>query len=434
MMNKHNLYKNQYRNAKLKLKEDWTDWLPSKETLNKWVDIAQTGIDIASIPASFVPGLNLAVSGVQAASAGLDLAQGQGEDAAWRGGAAALGLIPGAGGVATGAKTAKGAVTVAKTAKAVDAAVDMANATKSAKAATVAVDAAKAADSAADAVKAATRTGDVLTAQQASKAIGQAKKVENTATQISNATRNTTTIPNPISQSGRQLAKNYADKLPGKGLATRTAEPSKDLSTIVRPQTGTGLSTVTKIGTGLVKGSQTVISKTAGTGLVKGGQVATPRPIQTPTPKVLPLPQGPGGTTTITTPIIINRNDGEKEKPKEELKADRLLTDVQLSRLLGLDPGEVTGYEKSQVNLQKGRGGEQFLPTFYMTPSQMANIRRSTQSQRAAVPTYESFDGDMHDSLLKHKVKIAVNQYLKSKQGEDLNNHLNDVRKTLKTE
>ncbi len=420
-MNKHNLYKNQYRNAKLKLKEDWTDWLPSKETLNKWVDIAQTGIDIASIPASFVPGLNLAVSGVQAASAGLDLAQGQGEDAAWRGGAAALGLIPGAGGVATGAKTAKGAVTAAKTAKAVDAAVDMANATKSAKAATVAVDAAKAADSAADAVKAATRTGDVLTAQQASKAIGQAKKVENTATQISNATRNTTTIPNPISQSGRQLAKNYADKLPGKGLATRTAEPSKDLSTIVRPQTGTGLSTVTKIGTGLVK----------------GGQVATPRPIRTPTPstKPLPLPQGPGGTTTITTPIIINRNDGEKEpKPPEQIKADRLLTDVQLSRLLGLDPGEVTGYEKSQVNLQRGRAGEQFLPTFYMTPSQMANIRRSTQSQRAAVPTYESFDGDMHDSLLKHKVKIAVNQYLKSKQGEDLNNHLNDVRKTLKTE
>lgn len=142
---------------------------------------------------------------------------------------------------------------------------------------------------------------------------------------------------------------------------------------------------------------------------------------------------GSGGTTTTATNTLPPVGGSGESKP-ETVKGDRVLTDVALSRLLQMDPGEVTGYEKSQVNLHKGRAGEQFLPTFYMTPSQIANLRRSTQAQRAAIPTYESYDGEMNNSILKNKVKFAVNQYLRSKHGQELNDHLNDVRKTLKTE
>lgn len=49
----------------------------------------------------FVPGLNVVASGLGALSAGVDAAQGQYGDAAFRGGMAALGLVPGLGSAGT---------------------------------------------------------------------------------------------------------------------------------------------------------------------------------------------------------------------------------------------------------------------------------------------------------------------------------------------
>lgn len=92
------------------------------------IDTIQTGADFLSMGLSFVPGLNFVGSAIDAISAGVDLAQGQYGDAALRGGAAALGLIPGGGAVAKiGAKAIKGATTIGRSARATKSAASAVN-------------------------------------------------------------------------------------------------------------------------------------------------------------------------------------------------------------------------------------------------------------------------------------------------------------------
>lgn len=401
-MNKHNLYKNQYRNAKLKLKlkEDWT--------VSDWIDAAQFGVDLASIPLSVVPGANTVLQGI---NAGVDLAQGQYVDASIRGGLAALGLLPGASGVGAGVKTAA----TAKAAAQAGAKAAIPEAGAVANLGHAATTAAKTADAAADTAKfSASLTQRGRLAKAGAEPIPNPRQIPGAeARPVSTGVRGVErTVPS--SRVAPPPRTPQTPPRPRPSIPPRTPQtPAPAVPPSATPKPGIGSQTI-----------QTL--KNSKTGLAIGaGAAATTYALN----RYGQSSGKPPGTSTGTPGI-----PPKDEIPPEQIKGDRILTDVHLSRLIGLDPGEVTRYEKSQVNLQKGRAGEQFLPTFYMTPSQMANIRISTQAQRAAVPTYESFNGDMHDSLLKHKVKIAVNQYLKSKQGEDLNNHLNDVRKTLKTE
>lgn len=103
-MNKTALYKNQYKLSSTKLNEKATNV----------IDLIQLGGDVASLGLSFVPGGNVVGAGIDALSAGIDLAQGQKGEAAFRGGAAAIGLIPGAGAAAKLAKAAEAGKGVAK--------------------------------------------------------------------------------------------------------------------------------------------------------------------------------------------------------------------------------------------------------------------------------------------------------------------------------
>jgi hypothetical protein len=62
-------------------------------------------------------------------------------------------------------------------------------------------------------------------------------------------------------------------------------------------------------------------------------------------------------------------------------------------------------------------------------PSEIAmGYRRSTQAQRAGLP--ESTDRSVSDKELYKRIKSAVGNYLNSKEGQELNNHLTKIRKT----
>jgi hypothetical protein len=106
-------------------KRTYLAWLQStqapqqNEGLKKAIDMVQTAGDVLSFGASFVPGGNLVGSAIDTVSAGVDLAQGDYVDSAFRGGAAAAGLIPGGGAIAKTAQAVK-AAKAAKAAKAVE--------------------------------------------------------------------------------------------------------------------------------------------------------------------------------------------------------------------------------------------------------------------------------------------------------------------------
>ena len=77
------------------------------------IDKVQGVADIVSTGLSFIPGLNLVGSAIDAVSAGVDTAQGQYGDAAMRAGSAAAGVVPGGGAAVKGGRLlakAKGAV------------------------------------------------------------------------------------------------------------------------------------------------------------------------------------------------------------------------------------------------------------------------------------------------------------------------------------
>jgi hypothetical protein len=113
-------------------KRTYLAWLQStqapqqNEGLKKAIDMVQTAGDVLSFGASFVPGGNFVGSAIDTVSAGVDLAQGDYVDSAFRGGAAAAGLIPGGGAIA---KTTQ-AVKAAKAAKAVETGVNVAKTVK----------------------------------------------------------------------------------------------------------------------------------------------------------------------------------------------------------------------------------------------------------------------------------------------------------------
>lgn len=86
--------KEQFEHLNAVLNEGFMDWVKSN------ADNLQTAVDVAAIGMSFVPGLNLVASGLQAANAGVSLARGNKMAAALRGAEAAVGLVPGLGGAA----------------------------------------------------------------------------------------------------------------------------------------------------------------------------------------------------------------------------------------------------------------------------------------------------------------------------------------------
>ena len=114
-------------------KRTYLAWLQStqapqqNESWKKAIDWAQTAGDVVSFGASFVPGGNLVGAGIDAVSAGVDLAQGDYLDAGLRGAAAGAGLLPGGG---AAVKVGAAATKAAKAGKAGIGAVDAVKAAK----------------------------------------------------------------------------------------------------------------------------------------------------------------------------------------------------------------------------------------------------------------------------------------------------------------
>jgi hypothetical protein len=187
-MNKYKIYHQQLVNARIKLAET-KDEEEEEKSSGGIINKIQTGADIVSGVLSFIPGLNVIGSGIDAASAAIDTAQGEYGDAALRAGSATIGLIPG------GGAAVKGGVAVAKTAKAVDTAADIG------KGVSATAKAAKAADVVSDTTKAA-RTTDV---------ISDSSKTINTTTKPSLTNRIFNTVKNTAKRSLQGVLKNNAE-------------------------------------------------------------------------------------------------------------------------------------------------------------------------------------------------------------------------------
>lgn len=98
---------------------------------------------------------------------------------------------------------------------------------------------------------------------------------------------------------------------------------------------------------------------------------------------------------------------------------------LNIHRLSAFDPGDPSGYAKTTVS---SRGGEQSHAGYHPYLTSPLNIdlqrRRSLYAMQRGLP--ESVEDN-----LKLKVKRSINNYLKSREGQKLDNHLNQVRKTL---
>ena len=113
-MNRTQLYERQRLIALAKLNRFSDLMLEKKQNEEEeegWIDKTQGYVDYASMVAGFIPGANVIAAGVDALSAGVDLAQGQPKDAAFRAGLAVVGLLPVVGG---GVKLAKAATVTTK--------------------------------------------------------------------------------------------------------------------------------------------------------------------------------------------------------------------------------------------------------------------------------------------------------------------------------
>jgi hypothetical protein len=199
-MNKYKIYHHQLVNARIKLAES-----KQKSRFGGIIDTIQTGGDIVSGVLSFIPGLNLVGSGIDAVSSAVDVAQGDYGDAALRAGSAALGVVPGAGGVS------KLAVGAARAAKAADTVSDVARA-------------GRALDTATDVGKGVSATGRALdTATDVGKGVSATGRALDTATDANKAV-NATPAPSLTSRIFDKV-KDVARKTLQKGLRSKAGEP-----------------------------------------------------------------------------------------------------------------------------------------------------------------------------------------------------------------
>ncbi|MFZ4598864.1 MAG: hypothetical protein ACOYNN_09490, partial [Terrimicrobiaceae bacterium] len=161
-------------------------------------------------------------------------------------------------------------------------------------------------------------------------------------------------------------------------------------------------------------------------------QAPSQAPAQAPPPAPTPVtpPVTPPATPPVVPPVApIPDDDDKKRKPQELSQAD---LDLMYRKLGEFEPGEVAQSAKS---FHKKRGGEEGAESpfdyhrFFRVPSEIAmGYRRSTQAQRAGIP--ESNDQSVSNSELYKRIKSAVGNYLNSKEGQELNNHLTKIRKT----
>ena len=102
-------------------------------------------------------------------------------------------------------------------------------------------------------------------------------------------------------------------------------------------------------------------------------------------------------------------------------------TQLDIRKLGAFDPGEASGYAKSVIT-KRGHDSEHpgYHPFFTGPMSVELQRRRSSYAHSKGLP--ESVETD---NVIKRKIKSSVNNYLKSREGRKLNDHLENIRKTI---
>jgi hypothetical protein len=115
-----------------------------------------------------------------------------------------------------------------------------------------------------------------------------------------------------------------------------------------------------------------------------------------------------------------------KKKEKQILEPQKDIG-IDIRKLSAFEPGEASGYTRS-MSSRKGQDDLHagYHPYFTAPLNTELNRRRSYHAQSKALP--ESMEADM---MIKNKIKQSLNNYLSSKQGKKLSDHLETVRKTI---
>jgi len=117
-------------------------------------------------------------------------------------------------------------------------------------------------------------------------------------------------------------------------------------------------------------------------------------------------------------------DSGDKSKMTYDPRPE---TQLNLQRLSIFDPGEASGYSKSVVSK---RGHEDLPPGYHPFFTGPVGVelhrRRSSYAHSKGLP--ESVE---NENVIKNRIKSSVANYLKSKDGKKLNDHLESVRKAI---
>lgn len=118
----------------------------------------------------------------------------------------------------------------------------------------------------------------------------------------------------------------------------------------------------------------------------------------------------------------------DKDK-KEKIVHDPIpIPQLDIYKLSMFNPGEASGYSKSELPRRHGEGNlpPGYHPFFTGPVNVELNRRRSSYAQSHGLP--ESVETN---NLIKNKIKNSVNKYLKSKEGYELNKHLENIRNSI---
>jgi uncharacterized protein (DUF2147 family) len=402
-MTKNEIYQKQYNLAKIKIDEGF------KDAVDKVQDVA----DWAAIGASLIPGGNLVGSAIDYASSLVDVAQGDYGDAAWRAGAGTIGLIPG-GRIAASATRgiAKGAVKAAEIARG---------------AAKLAPEIKAVAHAAPEVVAKAATTGEKAAAA-AAKAAPETAEVARVAGQI------------PVrsaERSAERAAKISAAR--DAALADRKAAgfASSELEALEKSvgkpavETGKELATIGKVGTEAGKELATIergLAKTGAEGAAKAGAKSGV--------KAGLKGAAIGAAGKIIYDALTRSSDGSSDGKigdRDTVPVNRVAAGVDLSRLIGQE-NTIADYARStrsghnpigqgDINFRHAHDNP-FNPMWLIDPQMKRNLRQESVDYKPTLK-YNPTNG------LKHKVKTALEKYLRSSEGRPLNNHLNDIKNTL---
>jgi len=197
---------------------------------------------------------------------------------------------------------------------------------------------------------------------------------------------------------------------PGRKETTKPIE-EPDVSTITK---GTGVKPATKLTSGL--------GRLATTGVPAGSRTA--RILSSPVTKgALAAGAGAAVGSGLATSVGDSVGDVISSIPKESLPIPTQAGDPGFYQLGSFSSTDPSSYAKSIRSGQPQQGERAGYHPFFTMPTDVA-----MQYRRRNVGLPESVEYNTRDVLYK-KAYSAVNRYLRSTEGRQLNNHISDIKK-----